>query len=188
MNGSAAVDEKVEPASPPDGSGPHRPVSHGLLQRLSLASIVAVVGGVALLNTSNDPAAVVAWWLVYAVATGLTLASSANDNVRTVAGLATLPAAIPIIEAGFLTIVLHFPVRISGVVPTARIGISIAFVNWIGIWLFSYARKPVLYAIRKGAKPETREKLEHLEKAVRAGAILIATVAMAVAGVGYFRP
>lgn len=155
--------------------------------RVAGASIVAVIGGIALMNQSaTDPAMIITWWLVYTVCCGLALGTHPKDTLRTVAGLALLPALVPLIEVAALDIITGQSVHISGAQVRPTVAITIGILDWIGIWLFSFARRQVLRAINIARDPNTQKRLQNIEGVVRTLATVLGTIAMVIAGKGYF--
>lgn len=156
-----------------------------ILTRVALSSIIAVIGGVALMNVSVNPGAIVAWWLLYVVAAGVALAPRPSERILQMVAMAAFPALVPILDALVIQIVTGNAVPISGAKLSVKLALVVFIVNWIGIWLFSYAHQVVLAAIEKARDKSTVTKLKNIEKTVRAAALCISSIALAIAALGY---
>lgn len=158
-----------------------------LLPSIAVATIVAVVGGISLIKqTSEYSTEIIAWWLVYAVCCALALNTRVDDTLSDVALMAMVPAAVPVLQAAIIQVITRRDVPISGQDLDPGRAALISAVDWIGIFLFSYGRRSILQAIEWAKRPETRKTLKNIELTVRALALLIGTIALIVAGKGYF--
>lgn len=155
-----------------------------LMARVALSTIIAVVGGVALMNVSNHPTAIIAWWLLYAIAAGVALAPSPDEKVWLVIAMAAFPAFVPILDAVVMHEVTRQTVLISGASLTVRLAAVVFMINWVGVWLFSYAHHLLLVAIGKAGEETTVLRIKNIEKTVRALALCVAGIALAIAALG----
>jgi hypothetical protein len=163
------------------------------LPRIAISTIVAMIGGIALMQQAGkvaeqfkDPGSLISWWLLYAVCSALALSTKRDDALREVAAIALLPALVPVIQALIIQFITGVLAKLSGVPLTLKRAIVISVVDWIGIFLFSYGRQAILKAIEWASNPETKERLKTIEAVVRRLALLIGTLALIIAGKGYF--
>ncbi len=100
--------------------------------------------------------------------------------------MAVVPAAVPVLQAVIIQVITGRDVPISGHVLDPGRAALISTVDWIGIFLFSYGRRSILQAIEWAKSPKARKVLKSIELTVRALALLIGTIALIIAGKGYF--
>ena len=158
---------------------------NNILARVALSSIIAVIGGVALINVSSSPSLIIGWWLVYAVSTGVALAPRSDEAVLRTVAMAAFPAIVPILDAAVIQVITGHSVPISGAQLSVKIAAVIFVVDWIGVWLFSYAHQLIMKAIESAQDKDTVNKLKNIEKAVRAAALCVGSIALAIAAMGY---
>lgn len=155
------------------------------LPRVASSVIISFIGGIALMNQIQRPMSFLAWWLIYAVAASVALAPKRTERLSLVLGMAAAPALAPVGEAAMLQLLFGHVLRVPGGTVTPSIGVAVFFISWFGISLFAYSHRTVVAVVEWAQDPETVSRLANMERAFRAAALTVLTLALIIAGLGY---
>lgn len=156
-------------------------ISQLALGRLALASIVGVLGFIALNQSCGVMPNVVIWWMIYCIGAGVVLNTETGEAAKTLAVLSIFPALVPALMAGFF-VLAEKPVCLS--LPSKWIPFMLPVVSWLAIFIFSFARTPLRGLIELLVRPDTEQKAS---RAISVAQILItgvSTIALALIALG----
>lgn len=156
-------------------------ISQLALGRLALASIVGVLGFIALNQSCGVMPNVVIWWMIYCIGAGVVLNTETGEAPKTLAVLSIFPALVPALMAGFF-VLAEKPVCLS--LPSKWIPFMLPVVSWLAIFIFSFARTPLRGLIELLVRPDTEQKAS---RAISVAQILItgvSTIALALIALG----
>lgn len=160
------------------------------LGRLAASCAIAVLGTIPLENSCGQFPAVIVWWFVFVLGSGLVLNSRKGEDLGTLAKYAILPALVPMITYGVLFLAdqaklcVSFPLAGNPYKAIATV-VVLPLLTWLAIVIFSFGRVPALTFARWFAGPEaTVEHVEKIGSIIRSVVTTLSAAVTLIAGLG----
>jgi hypothetical protein len=154
--------------------------------RLAVSTIVAIVGTVALINACGKMPQVIVWWLLFTIGCGVMLNSEEGTPAKELALTALLPTLTPLLVGLFMfAIDINSSPCISFPWGRSPFAVPLLFMfTWIAIFLFSYARQPLLEFSEWLATKRAGGNIDRIFWASRAILVGVAGLVLLIASLG----